>query len=69
LVFLQELHEASIAKALAKANKTTESSHETLPPNEGIIESPEVMEIHSNWRTEFMVYFKIGGLLEDKVEC
>jgi hypothetical protein len=28
-VFLHELHEPSIAKALAKANKVAESSHET----------------------------------------
>jgi hypothetical protein len=45
-VFLQELHEPSILKALAKATKVAESSQETPPPNEGIIESPEVMEIH-----------------------
>jgi ribonuclease HI len=33
-VFLQELHEPSIAKALAKANRAAESSQETLPSNE-----------------------------------
>jgi hypothetical protein len=37
-VFLQELHEPSIAKALAKANKASESSQETLPLDEGITE-------------------------------
>jgi hypothetical protein len=42
-VFLQELHEPSITKALAKANKASESSQGTPPPSEGITESPEVM--------------------------
>jgi predicted nuclease with TOPRIM domain len=32
-VFLQEQHEPSIVKALAKANKVAESSQETPPPN------------------------------------
>jgi hypothetical protein len=26
------------------------------------------MEIHSDWRTPFMIYLKIGGLLEDKID-
>jgi hypothetical protein len=26
------------------------------------------MEIHSDWRTLFMIYFKIGCLLEDKID-
>jgi hypothetical protein len=26
------------------------------------------MEIHSDWRTPFMIYLRIGGLPEDKVE-
>jgi hypothetical protein len=47
-IFLQELLEPCIAKALAKANKVAESSQETLPLNEGITEAPEVMEIHSD---------------------
>jgi hypothetical protein len=67
-VFLQELHEPSISKALAKASKVDESSQETQPPSESITESPEVMEIHSDWHTPFMIYFRIGGLPEDKVE-
>jgi hypothetical protein len=67
-VFLQELHEPSIVKALAKANKAIEPSKETLPPNEGITESPEVIEIHSDWCTPFMVYLKTTGLPEDKVK-
>jgi hypothetical protein len=46
--FLQELYEPSIVKALAKANMAAESSQETLPPDEGITESPKVMEIHSD---------------------
>jgi hypothetical protein len=38
-VFMQELHEPGIIKALAKANKLVESSKETLPPIESISES------------------------------
>jgi hypothetical protein len=67
-VFLQELHELSISKALAKATKAAESSQETPPPSESITESPEVMEIHSDWRTPFMIYFRTEGLPEDKVD-
>jgi hypothetical protein len=54
-VFLQELHESSISRALAKASKVAESSQVTPPPNESISESPEVMEIHSDWCTSFMI--------------
>jgi hypothetical protein len=57
-VFLQELHEPSILKALANATKVAESSQETPPPSESITESLEVMKIHSNWRTPFMTYFR-----------
>jgi hypothetical protein len=46
-IFLQELHEPSISKALAKVTKVAESSQETPPLNEGITKSPDVMEIHS----------------------
>jgi hypothetical protein len=67
-VFLQELHEASISKALAKATKVTESSQETPPPSESITESPKVMEIHSDWYTLFLIYFRTGSLPEDKVD-
>jgi ribonuclease HI len=66
-VFLQELHEPNISKALAKAIKAAESSQETPPPSESITESPEVMEIHSDCHTPFMIYFRIGGLPEDMV--
>jgi hypothetical protein len=59
--FLQELNEPSISKALAKATKVAESSQETLPPKESITESLEVMEIHSDWCTPFMIYLRIGG--------
>jgi hypothetical protein len=61
-VFLQELHEPSISKALAMATKAVESSQKTPPPNENITESLKVMEIHSDWRTPFMIYLKTGGL-------
>jgi hypothetical protein len=37
-VFLQKLHEPTISKALAKANKAVESSQETPPPPNSIIE-------------------------------
>jgi hypothetical protein len=67
-VFLQELHEPSISKVLARATKVAESSQETPPPSESITKSPKVMEIHSDWHTPFMIHFRIGGLPEDKVE-
>jgi hypothetical protein len=50
-VLLKELHEPSIAKSLAKANKAAESSQETLPPDKGITESDKVMDINSDWHT------------------
>jgi ribonuclease HI len=68
-VFLQELHEPTISRALAKANKVAESSQDTPPPPDSITESLEVMEIHSDWCTLFMIYLRTGGLSEDKVKC
>jgi hypothetical protein len=68
-VFMHELHELSITKVLAKASKAVESSQETSLPIESISESPEVMEIHSDWHTPFMIYLRIGGLPEHKDEC
>jgi hypothetical protein len=47
-IFLQELHEPTISKALVKANKAVKSSQETLPPPDNITESHAVMEIHSD---------------------
>jgi hypothetical protein len=47
-VFMQELHEPSITKALAKARKVIESSRETTLPIVSISESPEGKEIHSD---------------------
>jgi hypothetical protein len=67
-VFLQELHEPSISKALAKATKEAEPSQETPQPSESITESPEVMEIYIDWHTPFMIYFRTEGLPEDKVD-
>jgi hypothetical protein len=68
-VFLQELHEPTISKALAKAKKAAESSSETLPQSDTIPKSHEVMEIHSYWRTLFMIYLRTWGVPEDKVKC
>jgi hypothetical protein len=65
-IFLQELHEPNISKALAKASKPAELSQETPPPIVSISESPEVMEIHSDWHTPFMIYLRAGGLSADK---
>jgi hypothetical protein len=67
-VFLQELYEPRISKAISKATKAVESSQETLLQSESITESHDVMEIHFNWRTPFMIYFRTGGLPEDKVD-
>jgi hypothetical protein len=67
-VFLQELHESSISKALEKAAKVVDSSQETLPPKESIAELPEVMKIHLDWRTPFMIYLGTEGLPEDKID-
>jgi hypothetical protein len=63
---MQELHDPSITKALAKSSKAVESSQETALLIVSIPESPEVTEIYSNWRTPFMINLKIGGLPEDK---
>jgi hypothetical protein len=67
-VFVQELHETSISKALAKATKAAESSQETPPPCESKIETPEVMEIHFDWRTPFTIYLRTGGLPEERAD-
>jgi hypothetical protein len=53
-IFLRELNEPSISKVLAKATKAAESA--------------EVMEIHLDWCTPFMIYLRTGGLPGDKVE-
>jgi hypothetical protein len=65
---LQEFHEPGISKALAKASNMAESSQVTPSVIESISESPEVMEIHSDWCTLFMIYLRTGGLPEDKDE-
>jgi hypothetical protein len=54
--FMQELHDPSITKALAKASIVADSSQETTPPIESISESLEVMKIHSDFHTPFMIY-------------
>jgi hypothetical protein len=45
-----------------------ESSQEAPPSTESIIESPKVMETHSDWHNPFMVYIRTAGLPEDKVD-
>jgi hypothetical protein len=69
VVFLQKLHAPSISWASTKATKVAEPSQETPPQNEVITESPEVMEIHSDWHTPFRIYLRTRGLLEEKVKC
>jgi ribonuclease HI len=54
-VFLHKLHEPTISKALAKANKAAESSQGTPPLLDSKTESSEIMKIHSDWRTPFMI--------------
>jgi hypothetical protein len=66
-IFLQDLHDPSNSKALAKANKVAESSQETPPPTESISESPEVMKIHSDWCTPFMLYLRTGACLKTRM--
>jgi hypothetical protein len=44
------------------------ASLETPPPIESTTESLEVMEIHLDWHTLFMIYFMTGGMPEDKVD-
>jgi hypothetical protein len=68
-VFLHELHEPTISKALAKVNMVAKSSQETPPPPDSITEPPKVMKIHSDWHNLFMIYLSTGGLPEDKVKC
>jgi hypothetical protein len=53
---------------MAKASKAAESSWETPSLIESIFESPEVIEIHSDWCTPIMIYLRAGGLPEDKDE-
>jgi hypothetical protein len=67
-VFMKELQEPSIGKALGKANKVVESSKETTPLAESISESPEAMEVYSDWHTLFMIYIRTEGLPNDKDE-
>jgi hypothetical protein len=61
-VFSQELDEPSINRALSKASKAMESIEGTTLPNDDMPESSDVMTIHLDWHTPFMIYLKIGGL-------
>jgi hypothetical protein len=63
---MQKLHEPSITKELAKANKAAESSQETSPSIESLSKSPVVMEIHSDWSTPFMIYLRTGACQRTK---
>jgi hypothetical protein len=65
---MRELHEPSISRALSKASKVAESFERTAPLNDDKPESPDIMIVHSDWRTPFMIYLKTGGLPEDKDE-
>jgi predicted nuclease with TOPRIM domain len=67
-VFMQELHEPSITKALVKASKVAESSQEPSPPIESISGSPEVMKNYSDWRTPLMIYLRTEDLPKDNDE-
>jgi hypothetical protein len=67
-VFMQELHEPSISRALSKANKAPDSSQETTPSIEDTSDSPDAMAVHSDWRTPFMIYLRTGGLTDNKDE-
>jgi hypothetical protein len=65
---MQEIHEPSITNALAKSSTAAESSLETTLLVVRIFESPEVMEIYSDWLTSFMIYLRTWGFPEDKEE-
>jgi hypothetical protein len=67
-VFMQELHEPSINKAISKSNKTVESIDGTAAPADDKSNSSDIMMVDSDWRTPFMIYLKTGGFPEDKDE-
>jgi hypothetical protein len=67
-VFMQELHKPSISMALSEASKAAMSIELTPPTSDNKPESSDVMIIHSDWRTPFMIYVKTGGLPKDKEE-
>jgi hypothetical protein len=54
---------------LAKSSTAAESSLETTLLVVRIFESPEVMEIYSDWLTSFMIYLRTWSFPEDKEEC
>jgi hypothetical protein len=55
-------------KSFSKSFQGGQVIQETPPPIKSKTESPEVMEMYSNWHTPFMIYFRTGGLPEDNVE-
>jgi hypothetical protein len=60
--------ESSISRALSKARKAAESIEGTTPPNDKEPESSDVMTLHLDWHTPFMIYLKTRGLPEDKAK-
>jgi hypothetical protein len=68
-IFLQELHEPTIAKALTKTTKAAESSQETMQPTDSTTKSLEVMEIYFDWRTPFMIYLRTGAYWTTKLNA
>jgi hypothetical protein len=60
--------ESSISRALSKARKAAESIEGTTPPNDKEPESSDIMTLHLDWHTPFMIYLKTRGLPEDKVK-
>jgi hypothetical protein len=67
-VFMQELHEPSISKALDKSSNAAEPIDDIATPADNMTDSSKVMIVDSNWCTLFMIYLKIGGLPNNKVE-
>jgi hypothetical protein len=53
---------------LYKASKATEFIDYTITPADDMPDSSNVMMVHSDWCTLFMIYLKTGGLPEDKDE-
>jgi hypothetical protein len=68
-VLMQELQEPSISKVLSKAIKSVESFVGTTSLADDKPKSSDAMMVYSDWRTQFMIYHKTGGLLSYPVLC